>query len=94
MGRALKASHKIRIGWATALLGIFVSCDVVTFWMYGWALRDVFPVSWPTLFGGFIVSAIYYISAYLVFPDEADEWDDLDGISINITKGAGRCADL
>ncbi|NWO96362.1 hypothetical protein GY976_24845, partial [Escherichia coli] len=51
LSRALKARHKVRIGWATALLGIFVSCDVVTFWMYGWTLRDLLKLSWPMLFG-------------------------------------------
>ncbi len=56
LARALKSSHKVRIGWPTALLGLFVSCDVVTFWMYGWAVRDLIPVSWPTLFGGFKVA--------------------------------------
>ncbi len=78
LSRALKASHKVRIGLATALLGIFVSCDVVTFWMYGWALRDQLPLTWPVLFGGFVVTAIYYIAASLVFPDNIEEWSDLD----------------
>ena len=76
LARALKASHQVRIGWPTALLGIFVSCDVVTFWMYGWALRDAVPVSWPVMFGGFVVTAIYYVSASLVFPD--GDWDNID----------------
>jgi hypothetical protein len=69
LARALKNNHASRIGWPTALLGLFVSCDVVTFWVYGWSLRELIPMSWPTLFGGFVVSAIYYISASLVFPD-------------------------
>lgn len=78
LSRALKASHKVRIGWATALVGIFVSCDVVTFWMYGWALRELLPLSWPVLFGGFVVTAMYYIAASLVFPGDTEEWSDLD----------------
>lgn len=78
LSRSLKASHKVRIGWATALLGIFVSCDVVTFWMYGWALRDLLPLSWPVLFGGFVVTAIYYVSTSLIFPDDPEGWSDLD----------------
>lgn len=69
LAKALKAKHRVRIGWSTALLGLFVSSDVATFWMYGWALRDHIPMTWPALFGGFIVTAIYYISASLVFPD-------------------------
>jgi hypothetical protein len=79
LARALKASHKVRIGWPTALLGLFVSCDVVTFWMYGWSLRDLLPLNWAVLFGGFLVTAVYFVAASLVFPDDAEAWNDLDG---------------
>lgn len=78
LARALKARDQVRIGWPTALLGLFVSCDVVTFWMYGWALRELLPISWPVLFGGFVVTALYFVSASLVFPDEPEAWRDLD----------------
>jgi hypothetical protein len=78
LSRSIKASGKVRIGWPTALLGLFVSCDVVTFWMYGWALRDLLPLSWPVLFGGFVVTAIYYVSTSLIFPDDPDGWSDVD----------------
>ena len=78
LSRSIKASHSVRIGWPTALLGIFVSCDVVTFWMYGWALRDLLPLTWPVLFGGFVVTAIYYVATSLIFPDDVEGWSDLD----------------
>ena len=32
LAKALKVRHKIRIGWLTTLLGLFVSLDLVTFW--------------------------------------------------------------
>jgi hypothetical protein len=79
LSRSIKASHKVRIGYPTALLGIFVSCDVVTFWMYGWSLKDVLPLNWPVLFGGFVVTGIYYVSTSLIFPDDIEDWSDLDG---------------
>ncbi len=78
LARALKASHRVRIGWPTALLGLFVSCDVVTFWMYGWSLRELLPLNWPILFGGFVVTAVYFVTASLVFPDDPEAWDDLN----------------
>ncbi len=56
LARALKASHRVRIGWLTALLGIFVSCDVVTFWVYTWSMRELLSFNWPTLFAGFVVT--------------------------------------
>jgi len=78
LSRALKARHEVRIGWATALLGIFVSCDVVTFWMYGWTLRGLLKLSWPMLFGGFLVTASYYVAVSLIFPSDFAEWPDLN----------------
>lgn len=69
LARALKSRHRGWIGWPTALLGLFVSCDVVTFWMYGWSLHSLIKVSWPLLFGGFVVTGIYYVAASLIFPD-------------------------
>ena len=78
LSRALKASHRVRIGWPTALLGLFVSCDVVTFWMYGWSMRELLPLRWPVLFGGFVVTAVYFVAASLVFPDDPEAWDDLN----------------
>jgi len=78
LSRALKASHKVRIGWATILLAVFVSCDVVSFWMYGWGLRDALQLNWPVLFCGFLVTATYYVAASLIFPDDPEEWGDLD----------------
>lgn len=72
LARAIKARHRVRFGWATTLLGLFVACDVVSFWMYGWALRDRLEVSWPLMFGGFAVTGVYFVCASLVFPDEVD----------------------
>jgi hypothetical protein len=76
--RAIKARGIRTIGWSTGLLGLFVSCDVVTFWMYGWAMREQLPLSWPVMFGGFVVTAVYYVAASLVFPDAVDRDSDLD----------------
>jgi uncharacterized BrkB/YihY/UPF0761 family membrane protein len=61
LARALKARHHVHIGWPTGLLGLFVSCDLVTFWLYGWELRNVIPVTWPAMFGGFLLTAILLI---------------------------------
>tara|TARA_B100001105_G_C22291872_1_gene399902 strand:- start:58 stop:651 length:594 start_codon:yes stop_codon:yes gene_type:complete len=78
LSKAIKASNKVRIGWSTALLGVFVSCDVVTYWMYGWAFRDRLDLSWAVMFGGFVVTAVYYVSVSLIFPNDPEEWRDLD----------------
>lgn len=78
LARALKASHKVRIGWPTAMLGLLVACDVVTYWMYGWSLRERIPVTWPVMFGGFVVTASLFVAASLIFPEQPEDHDDLD----------------
>ncbi len=73
LARALKSRQHVRIGWSTALLGILVACDVVTFWVFGWALRSKITPTWPMMFAGFLVTAVYYVSASLIFPETADQ---------------------
>lgn len=72
LARAIKARKRVRIGWSTALLGVLIACDVVTFWVYGWSMRSVIKPTWPMLFAGFVVTAIYFLPASLIFPAEAD----------------------
>lgn len=79
LAKAMKARHRVRIGWPTALLALFVSCDLVTFWAYAWSVRDAVSATFPTLFFGFVVCGIYYLAAALVFPDDPEAWGDLDG---------------
>lgn len=76
LARALKSRHHVRIGWSTALLGILVACDVVTFWLFGWQMRTQIAATWPMMFAGFLVTGIYYVAASLIFPESADEDHD------------------
>lgn len=78
LANALHARRRTPIGWPTALLGLFVSCDIVSFWMNGWILREILPVSWPVMFGGFVVTAVAYVSASLIFPKDPEDWADID----------------
>lgn len=79
LANALHMRRRTPIGWPTALLGTFVSLDIVSFWMNGWALRAVLPVTWPVMFGGFVVTAVAYVAASLIFPKDAEDWADIDG---------------
>jgi hypothetical protein len=78
LARALKSRHKVRIGWSTSLLALLLSCDLVTFWAYAWSVREHIPATFPALFYGFIVTGIYFVAASLAFPDDPDEWQDLE----------------
>lgn len=73
LARALKSRRHVRIGWSTTLLGTLLACDAVTFWAYGWAMREKVSATWPVLFAGFVVTGIYYVAASLIFPADPEQ---------------------
>jgi hypothetical protein len=77
-GRTLKARTRIRLGWLTPLLGMFVMLDLTGFWLLAWAARDAIPANYLALLCALAVTGLYYLAASLVFPDEPSEWPDLD----------------
>lgn len=68
----------IKIGWLTPLLAIFVMMDVSSYWENVWTLREGIPVGHDTIFGGLLISGLYFYAASMVFPDEPRSWPDLD----------------
>jgi hypothetical protein len=81
-GNTLQERHKLKIGWLTPLLGLFVIIDLTTFWEIAWQLKDVIeqlprlPVL--ILIPSVLVAGIYYLAARLVFPRNFVEWPDFD----------------
>jgi hypothetical protein len=81
-GNMLQERHKLKVGWLTPLLGLFVIIDLTTFWEIAWQLKDVIErlPRLPVLFliPGVLVAGIYYLAARLVFPRNFVEWPDFD----------------
>lgn len=78
LASALNARRRVRIGWLTPLLALFILLDIMSFWMFAWANRDHVTVGWSTMFGGLVIAVTYYLAASLLFPRERDEWASLD----------------
>jgi hypothetical protein len=78
LGNTLQERHKIRIGWLTPLLGLFVIFDITSFWAVGWEMRDVFRPDFVYLLCGVLLAGVYYLAARLVFPRDFVEWPDFD----------------
>lgn len=76
--RTLKLRGKVRIGWLTPLLGLFVMVDLTSFWSIAWQSRDAIPANFAMLLYGLTISGIYYFSASMVFPEKPEEWPDFD----------------
>ena len=66
------------MGVLTPLLGLFVMLDLLSFWYAGWVLRDLLSVSTLTLLGVTAFASCYYLSSYMVFPDQITDKTNLD----------------
>jgi hypothetical protein len=78
-GNTLQERHKLKIGWLTPLLGLFVILDLTSFWEIGWELRDMSNRPYFLyLLAGVLLAGIYYLAARLVFPRNFAEWPDFD----------------
>ena len=62
----------------TLMLGVFVLMDIASFWMWGWAVRGHIFVTWPLMYGGLLISVIYFAAAALVFPKREEHWEAPD----------------
>lgn len=77
-GKALELRHKIRIGWLTPLLGLYITFDITSFWLIAWQSRSAIPINFISLAAGLVIFGIYYLIAQLAFPDDVERWPDLD----------------
>lgn len=78
VGRLVQEGHRIRVGWLTPLLAIFMVIDVATFWNQSLILNQNAPYSIALLLLGLTTSGLLYLAATLVFPREIEQGLDLD----------------
>ncbi|MFC5343165.1 hypothetical protein ACETK8_08970 [Brevundimonas staleyi] len=80
--RVLHERHRVRFGWLTPMLALFVAMDVATFWSQAWVIFRGAPFNLALLFVGLIVAATFYIAASITFPrvtaEGVEEKIDLD----------------
>ena len=77
-GNTLQERHKLKVGWLTPLLGLFVILDLTSFWEIGWQMRGISRPYFLFLIACVLVAGIYYLAARLVFPRNFVEWPDFD----------------
>lgn len=76
--RTVKLRTRVRIGWLTPLLGLFVLVDLTSFWSAAWRNRDAIPANLAALLFGLLICGLYYFAASMVFPEEPEQWPDFD----------------
>lgn len=77
-GTALQSRGKVRIGWLTPLLGVFVALDLASFWTLSWSVREQIPADYFSMMAGLLITSLYYLVARLVFPHDHSDWPDFD----------------
>ena len=85
LGRAMEykfareAEHKdFTIGYLTPLLAGFVMLDLISFWIFAWAIQDAITMGPATVTLVIAFASSYYLAARLVFPTVPDGFTDLD----------------
>ena len=66
--RVLHERHRVRLGWLTPLLALFVAIDLATFWNQAWIFFRGAPFNPALLLVGLVIAATFYIAASVTFP--------------------------
>ncbi len=66
--RVLHERRRIRFGWLTPLLAVFVALDVATFWNQAWGIFRGAPFNQALLIVGLVIAATFYTAASITFP--------------------------
>jgi hypothetical protein len=66
--RLLHERHRVRFGWMTPMLALFVALDLATFWVQAWRFFRNAPFNAALLLVGLAIAATFYIAASIIFP--------------------------
>ena len=66
--RVLHERQRVRFGWLTPMLAIFVAMDVATVWSQAWTIFRGAPFNLSLLFAGLVVAGTFYVAASVTFP--------------------------
>jgi hypothetical protein len=78
LGRAFELRGKIKLGWLTPLLAVLVLADLASYWTALWIERDNIPMNPLVLAFGTLFAGVYYLAAYVIFPDAIKSGADLN----------------
>ncbi|MGA0546230.1 hypothetical protein ACO2Q1_13230 [Brevundimonas sp. VNH65] len=59
---------RVRFGWLTPLLAVFVAVDIATFWSQAWVIFRGAPFNLALLVVGLTIAAVFYVAASITFP--------------------------
>jgi len=66
--RVLHERERIRFGWLTPALALFVAIDIATFWNQAWVIFRGAPFNTFLLVVSLAIAATFYVAASVTFP--------------------------
>ncbi|MNQ84911.1 hypothetical protein D3C85_1000560 [compost metagenome] len=66
--RVLHERERIRLGWLTPALALFVAIDIATFWNQAWVIFRGAPFNTFLLLVSLSIAATFYVAASVTFP--------------------------
>ncbi|MNX68759.1 hypothetical protein D3C86_999570 [compost metagenome] len=66
--RVLHERERIRFGWLTPALALFVAIDIATFWNQAWVIFRGAPFNTFLLLVSLLIAATFYVAASVTFP--------------------------
>lgn len=66
--RLLHERHRVKFGWLTPSLAVFVALDLATFWVQAWRFFRGAPFNPALLLIGLMIAATFYVAASITFP--------------------------
>ena len=66
--RVLHERERIRFGWLTPALALFVAIDIATFWNQAWIIFRGAPFNTFLLLVSLMIAATFYVAASVTFP--------------------------
>lgn len=74
----LRERTRIKIGWLTPMLALFVLFDLSSLWVNTWTGMADIQVAYGPFIAALIVAGIYFFAASMIFPKIATDWPSLD----------------
>jgi len=78
LGRAFELRGQIKLGSLTPFLAVLVLADLSSYWYALWVERTTIPMNPLALMFGTVFAGVYYLAAYVVFPDVIKSGADLN----------------
>jgi len=74
----LRERTRIKVGWLTPMLALFVLFDLSTLWVNAWTGMADIQVAYSPFVAALLVAGIYFFAASMIFPKTATDWPSLD----------------